>query len=262
VNMGFPCCGCFRCTQPLTNNRHRFCKDHFGLHSVCAVDECNNLVAPGAKTCTIAAHAKMEKLHQERGKAAFTLKERLQKHRMTHPNTTTIGLEESANGDLQDVEDDIETFEVDGMGGVRLHTEKHPGSIGVVDTPDECEAKKAETGNKKFKIQLGRRRTHNEQTLVRPCGVFHARATTYGAEALSNVLIIWRPTFSVPAAHKPEHLVYDTNCDAKQQVHANPEQWAWFEGMGMCVDVWHFLNKHAINGSLSSCQASDSEDGD
>jgi hypothetical protein len=36
---------------------------------------------------------------------------------------------------------------------------------------------------------LGRQRTHNEQTLIRPCGVIHARATMYGAEAVSNVLV-------------------------------------------------------------------------
>ena len=44
------------------------------------------------------------------------------------------------------------------------------------------------------------------------------------------------------SAQKPEHLVYDTNCDAKQQVNATQDP--WFEDVGMCVDVWHFLNKH------------------
>jgi hypothetical protein len=51
----------------------------------------------------------MERLHTERGKAAFTLKERIQKHRMTHSNNTVVS-EEDANVD--DVEDDIETFRV------------------------------------------------------------------------------------------------------------------------------------------------------
>ncbi|KAJ6462258.1 hypothetical protein C8R47DRAFT_1327226 [Mycena vitilis] len=244
INMGFPCCGTFRCTEHLTNNRHRFCTTHFDLHGVCAVNGCDNLVAPGAKTCTLPAHAKMEKLHIERGKAAFILKERLQKHRMTHPNSTVPPDETTPDGEMQD-EDDVETFEVDAAGGVRMRTQKHPGSIGVDDTRDECEAKKDEAGNQKQTAQLGRRRTHNEQTLIRPCAVFHARATMYGAEAVSNVLLFVEAAFSVPAAHKPEHLVYDTNCDAKQQVHAHPEEWAWFSDMGMCVDVWHFLNKHA-----------------
>ncbi|KAJ7674269.1 hypothetical protein B0H14DRAFT_3687488 [Mycena olivaceomarginata] len=247
LNMGFPCCGSFRCTDPLTNNRHRFCTNHFALHGVCAVDGCDNLVAPDTKTCTLPAHSKMERLHNERGKAAFTLKERLQKHRKTHPSSQVAASDGHVEAD-EDGEDDIETFEIDGTGGVHMHTEKHPGSIGVVDNPDvdECEAKKAEAGNRRFKAKLGRQRTHNEQTLIRPCGVFHARATMYGAEAVSNVLLFVQAVFSVPAAHKPEHLMYDTNCDAKQQVNANPVQWAWFKDMGMCVNIWHFLNKHAV----------------
>lgn len=51
-------------------------------------------------------------------------------------------------------------------------------------------------------------------------------------------------TFSVPGAHKPEHLIYDTNCDAKQQVMATGD--TFFANIGMCVDVWHFLNKHKV----------------
>jgi hypothetical protein len=33
---------------------------------------------------------------------------------------------------------------------------------------------------------------------------------------------------------------------------ANPGQWAWFQDVGMCVDVWHFLNKH--KASHTFCQ--------
>ncbi|KAJ7114482.1 hypothetical protein C8R44DRAFT_566628, partial [Mycena epipterygia] len=75
LNMGFPCCGSFRCTDPLANNRHRFCPEHFDLHGVCVIEGCNNLVAPNTKTCTLSEHAKMERLHCERGKAAFSLKD-------------------------------------------------------------------------------------------------------------------------------------------------------------------------------------------
>ena len=48
--------------------------------------------------------------------------------------------------------------------------------------------------------------------------------------------------FSVPGAKKPEHVFYDTNCDARQQAKKDP----WFNNVGMCVDVWHFLNKHKV----------------
>ena len=54
--------------------------------------------------------------------------------------------------------------------------------------------------------------------------------------------IFVKHAFSVPRAQKPEYLIYDTNCDAKQQVLSVGDP--WFNNLGMCVDVWHFLNKH------------------
>lgn len=51
-----------------------------------------------------------------------------------------------------------------------------------------------------------------------------------------------KKAFSVPRAHKPEHFIYDTACDAKQQVEARGD--TWWKDIGMCVDVWHLLNKH------------------
>ena len=68
-----------------------------------------------------------------------------------------------------------------------------PASIGVVDHVDDvenpCPSKKSDQGNKKIKAQFGRQRTHNEQTLVRPCSIIFARATMYGAEAVLNFLV-------------------------------------------------------------------------
>src|ERR1700761_3805835 len=52
--------------------------------------------------------------------------------------------------------------------------------------------------------------------------------------------------FSVPGAHKLDHFIYDTNCDAKQQVMKEPRD-TWWDVVGMCVDVWHFLNKHKVS---------------
>ena len=51
---------------------------------------------------------------------------------------------------------------------------------------------------------------------------------------------------SVPGTCKPEHLFYDTNCDAKHQAEtlSDPELHEWFKDIGMCVDVFHLTNKH------------------
>jgi hypothetical protein len=47
--------------------------------------------------------------------------------------------------------------------------------------------------------------------------------------------------FSTPGAYKLEHLIYDTACDAKWQAET---QGNGSKDVGMCVDVWHLLNKH------------------
>ncbi|KAJ7157856.1 hypothetical protein C8R43DRAFT_882879 [Mycena crocata] len=189
----------------------------------------------------------MERLHFEHGQAAFTLRDRLQNHRLTHPNSSVDDHSAVPAGD--DV-DDEEWFEAED-GDVHIHHAQNPGSIGVDDTVP-CDAAKSDTGNRKFKALFGRSRTHNEQTLVRPCGVIVQHTTFYNAEAVSNVLLFVQKTFSVPRAFKPQHFIYDTNCDAKQQVMAHPVQWSWFDGVGMTVDVFHFLHKHKITHAF--CQ--------
>src|SRR5882762_9006137 len=45
---------------------------------------------------------------------------------------------------------------------------------------------------------------------------------------------------SIPGARKPDHIIYDSCCLAKQQAQGNP----WFADIGMCVDPWHLENKH------------------
>ena len=194
LTMGHPCCGSFRCTIPLHNNRDRFCPKHYNLHDIiCAITDCTEPVVEGMKSCGNLEHQKMERLQSEKGKAAFTLKERLQRHRVAHPNSAiTTPAQENEEVFVDDLEETDTWFESDG-GEVRVFTDSNPGSVGVLDDENpaiaECEATKSELGNKRIRAQFGRRRTHNEQTLVRPCGVICARATFYGAEAVSNVLV-------------------------------------------------------------------------
>jgi hypothetical protein len=51
-----------------------------------------------------------------------------------------------------------------------------------------------------------------------------------------------KKTFSVPGARKPEHLIYDSNCNALKEVEARNDD--WFVGVGMCVDAFHLRTKH------------------
>lgn len=149
----------------------------------------------------------MERLHYERGRAFFTLRERLQRHRQTHPDSEQD--EEDTNDedgeDIDGLGEDIEWFEFGELGDIHIRSGPNPGSIGVVDTDAEpCEASKSLTGNRKYKALFGRCRTHNEQLLVWPCGVIFARATFYNAEAVSNVLV----------GKQYVHIILSHNCAA------------------------------------------------
>jgi hypothetical protein len=46
--------------------------------------------------------------------------------------------------------------------------------------------------------------------------------------------------FSVPGALKLHYIFYDSNCQGRKQAEKDP----WFKDIVMCVDVWHFENKH------------------
>ncbi|KAJ7350894.1 hypothetical protein DFH08DRAFT_695269 [Mycena albidolilacea] len=244
--MGHRRCHKSPCTGELDSNRHRFCPTHAYLAGFCAIVGCEAPVVSGKKACL--AHAEVERLHYERGRAAFTLRDRLRKHRLAHPSNQAPVIEGSmGEGDAGEGEGDEDEgeqwFDQDDSGHIHLRPAEHPGSIGVDDSTP-CEAAKSDTGNRKFKVLFGGLRTHNEQILVHPCGIIVLCATFYNAEAVSNVLLHVQKTFSVPHAFKPEHFIYDTNCDAKQQVMAHPDVWWWFHDVGMTVDVFHFLHKH------------------
>lgn len=196
LTMGHPRCGIHGCREPLANNRDRYCQNHYSQHGVCAVVGCDDAVVEGKKACSNLEHQRMETLRFQKGKAAFTLKERLQRHRVAHPNTAIVTPEKAGEKEHEDDLEETETwFEIDGQN-VELFTVSNPGSIGTVDALP-CEATKSATGNQTLKAQFGRRRTHNEQTMVRPCGIICARATFYDAEAVSNVLVCNHKLFTV-----------------------------------------------------------------
>jgi hypothetical protein len=191
------------------------------------------------KTCSLPLHQQIEKKHHERSTGSFLYKSRLQHAEISQLVDSFSG---SRNVPEQDIQEDFESYVAGSNDTITMLAEKNSGTVGVADDTIEPCPSKSEKGDRPVKAQFGRRRTHNEQTLVRPCGVIFARATMFGAEAVSNFLVMLKNAFSVPGARKPEHIFYDTNCDARQQAEKDP----WFKGIGMCVDAWHFRNKHAV----------------
>ncbi|KAJ7580731.1 hypothetical protein C8J56DRAFT_1169107 [Mycena floridula] len=238
VSMAHPCCSNFRCTEPLQKTSHHFCPSHSSLNNICAVVGCNAPIVPKTRTCNLSEHQKMEKKYFSKGGAVRILQDRL---------ANVSELEES----LPDTEPVIageQWFEAEG-DNVEFFANDDPGSVGVNDE-EPCDGK-SETGNKKTKVLFRRCQTHNEELLVRPCGVIHARATFYGAEAVSDVLIFFKKACTVPGARKLQGFIFDTNCDAMQQAEKSDDP-EWYSDVAMCVDVFHFLNKHKVTHSY--CQ--------
>lgn len=152
--IGRPCCKVHNCTHPLITNRRHFCRMHNSTESKkCAVTDCEAHVQDGFRTCNDAAHRQLEDHHKSRGQAFFQLQQRL-KRAFIGQVTDSLASQTRIDDD-----DDME------------------------DTP------KSDQGNYKPKARFGRRRTHNEQLIVCCCGVIAARATMFGAEAISGVKV-------------------------------------------------------------------------
>ena len=133
----------------------------------------------------------MEALSIAKSKSAFSLTERLLRHCVAYPKDATSHESESHpdGTSCDDLEENDEWFMVDGVQ-VNHHFKRNEGCVGVGDEVS-CPTK-SDRGNRELRAQFGRRCTHNEQTLVRPCGVIAAHATFFGAEAVSNVLVSYR----------------------------------------------------------------------
>ena len=56
--------------------------------------------------------------------------------------------------------------------------------------------------------------------------------------------------FSLAQACKPQHMIYDSNCNALREVQSCGIE--FFEGMGMCMDAFHHKTKHRVSDTF--CQ--------
>jgi hypothetical protein len=158
LTLGHPACSIHNCHNPLANNRHRFCPMHTDQNYICSIKTCARAVEPGHLVCDNADHMVVEITYKLRGQAFFQLKDRLARARIAHPNNSA-GSEQPLI-ELEEAEE--EEFAV-----------REPGP----------------TTGRRLKAQFGRKRTHNEQLIVAPCGIITARETFYGAEAQSSVSV-------------------------------------------------------------------------
>ncbi|KDR71534.1 hypothetical protein GALMADRAFT_143796 [Galerina marginata CBS 339.88] len=149
------------------------------------------VTGPHSKSCSNPEHKEFERKNKEKGATNFILKVRFRHTQASQP-VDTLSTQQIDHVDDAE-ETTIEWFEVDdNTNTVRLRSRANPGTVGTEDAsvppPDPCPSKSA-AENRVAKAQFSRKRTHNEQTLVRPCGIIYARATIFGAEAVSNFLV-------------------------------------------------------------------------
>ncbi|KAG2031375.1 hypothetical protein BDR03DRAFT_936378 [Suillus americanus] len=210
LSMGCPCCNVFQCHNPLANNRSRFCQQHLdeGLNNVCAV------------ACALPAHQEMECLHGKKMCTNFQATKRLQKMHAAQPNDAMVAQQLSDALDLK-FKDEWYTLDPTSQS-MKLFTINNLSSTGELDgmavqSQEGCDGK-SELGNHKLRASFGRSWTHNEQIVI-------SCATMVAAEVLSNVLHMVKTTFSLPGAQKPEHIMYDSNCNALREVQSRNNTW-------------------------------------
>ncbi|KAG1890516.1 uncharacterized protein F5891DRAFT_964873, partial [Suillus fuscotomentosus] len=91
----------------------------------------------------------------------------------------------------------------------------------------------------RLRAQFGRKRTHNEQLIVSPCGMILAQEMFFGAEGVASVIEMIKHMFCDETI-KPGHIFYDNNCTLSYMVCNDP----YFQNVGLLVDVFHFKCKH------------------
>jgi hypothetical protein len=121
------------------------------------------------------------------------LKDWLEWQRVAHPNDLVA--EDVNLTELEDVDAAEEVFLLDNdrqivpdPGDVSIGNHETE-DIGNISHNEGVHADSDASGKKKLQAQFGRKRTHNEQIMVAPCGMILSRATFFGAEAVSTVVV-------------------------------------------------------------------------
>ncbi|KAF5310506.1 hypothetical protein D9758_018940 [Tetrapyrgos nigripes] len=222
---------------PLSTTKVTFCTTHFAEENRCRVNGCTALVTQGSKTCSNLEHKAAERKYKEAGQSIFQLKRRSERAHQRY------GVSDSGWNEGEDM---------DSGNGMRRRARQRYGVSDSgwnegedMDSGNGIEVEIIQEGQKsKVRGWFGRKRTHNEQLIIAPCGIILARETFYHSEAFSLVAAFCKNTFQ--SQHKPDHFIYDTNCILSKYVRnpGNSEMCAFFKDIKLAVDVFHFKSKH------------------
>lgn len=162
ITIGHPCCNVAHCSEELEHKRKRFCPGHEYLQDTCSIEGCSRPIQPGAMACDIPEHYSIWRKYQSRNGANFQLKGRLERKHVSNPPDEDV------------------------MNQIQEHHDAPDEGIEITEL--KCSQKSAE-GNQQLRARFGRRQTHNEQLMVRPCGVIIARATFFGSETVPQTVV-------------------------------------------------------------------------
>ena len=179
ISLGHPTCAYHNCKTPLTTSRDRYCVGHRDLSNICAIKGCDAHILEGKRTCGDSSHREVECIYILRGESRVQLQEKLKRQRVSHLNDALPEIDL----DVADLIDDEEEEEFD----VTDENLFHGAHEGVSDPRGASPLRTM--GKKRISARFGRKRTHNEQILVAPCGMILARETFYGAEAISTCAV-------------------------------------------------------------------------
>ncbi|KAI5997233.1 hypothetical protein F5J12DRAFT_906966 [Pisolithus orientalis] len=168
---------------------------------------CSICADEGSKTFHIVEHNKLEEAYYKPAKALFQLHAQLTRAGLSVPSDSVIGDEGE--------------------------------DVGEEST--ECVGKSDKGNAYCLKARFGTQCTHNEQLIMRPCGIILAWATFYGSEAISAVSEFAKAVFPTPQS-TPEYFIFDNNC--KLHAHQEAKQDHHFSDTALPVDVFHFNSKH------------------
>lgn len=167
VTVGHPCCGYHDCQIPLASQRDRFCPQHVSLTFQCAVRDCINPSTGAWRTCDILSHRAFEERKREEGRAVFRLRAKLAR----------------SSGEAARAPPDDEADYLD-----ELDPEDEAQPVGDPTSTPDIPPTTSHSGPK-LHARLTRRWTHNEQLMVRCCGIILSRATFFGSEGITSVKV-------------------------------------------------------------------------
>lgn len=159
VTIGHPCCADHGCRRPLESPKERFCPNHKSRGYECVVIGCSKPREDGFRTCTVSEHRERESHLQAQNKAMFQLKHRLERLQVAQLKSSMP---------LEDFDEEESSTEDEAVSK-EVNINKQP--------------------KKKIRALMGRMHSHNEQLIVRPCGIIIGRCTCFGAESPGQVIV-------------------------------------------------------------------------